>query len=70
MATVHAQESPSFPCDLCDQTFNRKDNLRRHVNRAHKQKEALYSCERCKKSFTREGNLRRHEQLFCNITKS
>ena len=69
MATVHAEGSRSFQCHLCDQVFNRKDNLKRHVDRAHMQKE-VYSCNRCEQTFSRKEHLRRHEQLFCNKIKS
>ena len=47
-------------CDQCQDTYNTKKELARHVLKVHYQK--TYNCDTCVKEFTREDNLTRHRK--------
>ena len=48
-------------CELCNQPFDRKSDLHRHMNRLRKCNIATdFECEWCSKSFSTSSNLTRH----------
>ena len=56
-------ESVGFKCETCDQKFERKDHLKRHVSTVHKEsKDQRFTCENCSKSFGRIDSLKRHNK--------
>ncbi|KAI9099319.1 hypothetical protein DFS34DRAFT_566483, partial [Phlyctochytrium arcticum] len=56
---VHSNLRP-FKCDLCDGSFRRKFDLRRHMRSLHTAGSKPYTCELCGLGFTRSDTLRRH----------
>ena len=48
-----------FDCPMCERTFSRNDNLRRHVRNQHA---ALWTCARCRATFNRQDNFAYHER--------
>lgn len=69
-----------FKCDKCHRTFNRKQDLNRHLNRIvdcvngskTNKKNISYVCKFCKKKFSRKDNMERHvkscKQKIINTT--
>lgn len=56
-----------YPCDFCDSTFNRSDNLRTHIRDKHGIGEKL-ACPFCSKSFRSRSALDKH-MLACKEWK-
>ena len=59
--SIHYQETHEF--DVCEDTFTRKDALRRHKSVKHKgcTSDFNLSCKECGKQFTRWDHLKRHK---------
>lgn len=55
---VHSDER-NFNCDVCDKSFKRKNDLRRHY-RSHSN-DRMYVCH-CKQSYKFMSHLRRHQE--------
>eukprot|EP01083_Nonionella_stella_P067887 179851_1 len=53
-SSIHGQIR-QFSCESCDQTFNQKCNLNRHINTDH-EKLRPFACELCDKKFVVKGN--------------
>ena len=55
----------TWNCDLCEKTFNRSDNLSKHL-RVHGQipKSEDFKCEPCNKTFFEKRNLNCHNISF------
>ena len=54
-------ESVGYKCDKCDQWFERKENLKRHVSTVHiESKDQRFTCDKCNKTFGRIDSLKRH----------
>ena len=54
-----------FSCELCESSFRRKGDLKRHVLSLHTEKDPdeekpRYNCTQCKSSHSRERDLKRH----------
>ncbi|EIM83006.1 uncharacterized protein STEHIDRAFT_114054 [Stereum hirsutum FP-91666 SS1] len=49
---------PTHRCDICDQTFTRGGDLKRHRDSVHS--ERLHKCTICQKTYTRTDSLTRH----------
>ncbi|KAI8586362.1 hypothetical protein BDZ88DRAFT_387648, partial [Geranomyces variabilis] len=58
---VHSDLRP-FTCDVCDATFRRKFDLRRHMRSLHADGTKPFVCELCGLGFTRSDTLRRHRE--------
>ena len=53
-------QGTSYDCALCQATFKRKDNLKRHMKQCG-QKETQWQCSKCSVTFTRKDNYKRHQ---------
>ena len=47
-----------YPCEWCDRSFRKINNLNRHINSVHHRKDFI--CESCNYVTTRKDNLVRH----------
>lgn len=50
---VDTHDGVKHPCDLCNKTYSRAHDLRRHVKRIHN--EELWRCEYCQNTFARKS---------------
>ena len=57
--TTHCNEEGQWICTLCNSTYNRKDNLKSHIDTVHKGKKKFF-CELCNKGFLRKIHLQTH----------
>lgn len=56
-------------CELCNQSFNRKSDLLRHMNKLRKCNISTnFECEWCSKSFTNTSNVNRHLTI-CKVKR-
>ena len=55
--TIHQERT--LQCDVCQQQFNKREHLLRHVAAKHTNKRP-YQCEQCDKAFTRSDKLKEH----------
>ena len=53
-------QNQSLLCDFCGKAFNRKDNLRKHMQQIHEKTAKKHPCEICKKIFSQSCHLNRH----------
>ena len=74
MKTRHKDNNKLFPCEKCSDTFDRKDNLRRHESLVHKMSDTNFAaaakllkidtnkwqCKQCKKTFDDVRKLEDH----------
>ena len=58
MKTKH--EDNSFECQECNQKFNRRCNLTRHINTVHKKLD-MKKCTECAKLYSDKYKLRNHK---------
>lgn len=63
------EEETVFSCGICNQVFNIRDRLAKHIASCHKNKKKqsditkTYECDVCKRSFARSDMLTRHSRL-------
>ncbi|KAH7924240.1 hypothetical protein BV22DRAFT_1035392 [Leucogyrophana mollusca] len=60
---VHSHSAPvgdRYPCELCDRTFTRSHDRRRHYETVHAAVPTMHKCRHCKKDFSRADSLKRH----------
>ena len=57
--TTHCNEEGQWICTICNSTYNRKDNLKSHIDTVHKGKKKFF-CELCNKGFLRRVHLQTH----------
>ena len=60
-------KSEKFKCDLCEQTFSKVSQKKRHFDKVHYG--GKYRCEVCEKRFTREDSMKRHTKLIHEHTE-
>ena len=51
-----------FKCDICENTFTRERNMRRHKKNVH-EKSTGVCCNKCNKTFTRADNMKAHQKV-------
>jgi len=73
--SAHAAISPSsnpallvdrYPCDLCDRSFTRSHDRKRHYDTVHAPAPVLHRCSYCGKDFSRADSLKRHIDNGCD----
>lgn len=73
--SAHTSTSPSanpalvgdrFPCELCDRSFTRSHDRRRHYETVHAATPVLHRCRYCGKDFSRADSLKRHIDNGCD----
>ncbi|KAI6037586.1 hypothetical protein EDC04DRAFT_2702174 [Pisolithus marmoratus] len=55
-----------YPCDLCERTFTRSHDRRRHYETVHSAAPVLHKCRYCQKDFSRADSLKRHVDNGCD----
>lgn len=55
-----------YPCDLCDRSFTRLHDRRRHYETVHATSPVLHKCRYCRKDFSRADSLKRHVDNGCD----
>ncbi|KIJ60012.1 hypothetical protein HYDPIDRAFT_170433 [Hydnomerulius pinastri MD-312] len=55
-----------YPCDLCDRSFTRLHDRRRHYETVHAPSPILHKCRYCEKAFSRADSLKRHIDNGCD----
>ena len=55
-----------YPCDLCDRSFTRLHDRRRHYETVHATSPVLHRCRYCRKEFVRADALKRHIDNGCD----
>ena len=62
VATAH-EAVESFTCDICSQSFGRRDKLNRHklIHESHAEVSG-HECDECQKVFSRRDKLNRHKK--------
>lgn len=73
--SAHTSTSPSsnpallgerYPCGLCDRSFTRSHDRRRHCETVHATSPVLHRCRYCGKDFSRADSLKRHVDNGCD----
>lgn len=59
-----------YPCELCDRTFTRSHDRRRHYETVHATAPVLHRCRYCQKDFSRADSLKRHIDNGCDEMSS
>lgn len=59
-----------YPCELCDRTFTRSHDRRRHYETVHSTAPVLHRCRFCQKDFSRADSLKRHMDNGCDEMSS
>ncbi|XP_077341634.1 GDNF-inducible zinc finger protein 1 [Lithobates pipiens] len=71
----HAASEEIYQCDICNQSFANKCNLKSHQRHVHSN-ERQFPCELCNKKFKRKKDIKRHilqvhegggERHFCQV---
>ncbi|KAG1715766.1 hypothetical protein ID866_1390 [Astraeus odoratus] len=67
----HPVSSPTasgerYPCELCERTFTRSHDRRRHYETVHAATPAVHRCRYCQKDFSRADSLKRHIDNGCD----
>ncbi|OAX37920.1 hypothetical protein K503DRAFT_204068 [Rhizopogon vinicolor AM-OR11-026] len=75
LRSTHTPTSPSsnpallgdrYPCDLCERSFTRSHDRRRHYETVHATTPVLHRCRYCMKDFSRADSLKRHIDNGCD----
>ena len=58
-SSEHDKESKhSFPCDICNKSFELITNLKKHMKSTHQ--DFKHPCDQCEYNTAEKGNLKRH----------
>ena len=57
-----------FKCNICESTFTRERDMRRHKKTVHGKSTGV-CCDKCNKTFTRADNLKKHEKVCCKCRR-
>ncbi|KIK94098.1 hypothetical protein PAXRUDRAFT_473139 [Paxillus rubicundulus Ve08.2h10] len=55
-----------FPCELCERSFTRLHDRRRHYETVHASSPVFHNCRYCHKDFSRADSLKRHLDNGCD----
>lgn len=58
-------QKSTYICNICERSFNRKDNLEYHMDK-NACKEYTHYCKHCNKGFTTETSMYRHIRNTCD----
>ncbi|KAF8554239.1 hypothetical protein OG21DRAFT_1484844 [Imleria badia] len=64
--TIVVAAGERYPCDLCDRSFTRLHDRRRHYETVHATSPVLHKCRFCRKDFSRSDSLKRHVDNGCD----
>lgn len=64
--TIVVAAGERYPCDLCDRSFTRLHDRRRHYETVHSTSPILHKCRFCRKDFSRSDSLKRHVDNGCD----
>lgn len=64
--TIVVAAGERYPCDLCDRSFTRLHDRRRHYETVHATSPVLHKCRYCRKDFSRADSLKRHIDNGCD----
>ncbi|KAG6369129.1 hypothetical protein JVT61DRAFT_3296 [Boletus reticuloceps] len=64
--TIVVATGERYPCDLCDRSFTRLHDRRRHYETVHATSPVLHKCRFCRKDFSRADSLKRHVDNGCD----
>ena len=72
-AVIH-EGNKSYKCEICNISFSRKGNLKRHTIIVHKEGKKQFKCDVCADEFKQKSNLNKHRlaihegnRFKCNI---
>lgn len=65
-STIVVAAGERYPCDLCDRSFTRLHDRRRHYETVHATSPVLHKCRYCRKDFSRADSLKRHIDNGCD----
>lgn len=65
-STIVVTAGERYPCDLCDRSFTRLHDRRRHYETVHATSPVLHKCRFCRKDFSRADSLKRHIDNGCD----
>ena len=63
---IQSKESVEFLCDICENSFKRKEHLVSHM-KTHKDTQNKYTCSDCGKQFTTKFSLNRHQMAHSKV---
>ena len=64
--TIVVAAGERYPCDLCERSFTRLHDRRRHYETVHATSPVLHKCRFCRKDFSRADSLKRHVDNGCD----
>ncbi|KAG9309239.1 hypothetical protein JVU11DRAFT_10719 [Chiua virens] len=64
--TIVVAAGERYPCHLCERSFTRLHDRRRHYETVHATSPVLHKCRFCRKDFSRADSLKRHVDNGCD----
>ena len=56
-------EGVYFPCGHCEKTFNRQDQLKKHIFQKHDERDIMIKCDQCEATFSNKEAMQSHTAL-------